>query len=324
MFYKTSHTSKHKDSGKDRQYCSIRCLVVDMQEFKIDLNSVKVVDITTEKLINANTAFYVVGSKIRGTMTKISKLAFARKSEADIFAKKMGGEIVDFKTALEMAKKSLEKDIIMVTKRKQKKMYPMGKKIFKKMCNQKIDPTNYNEINQLKADIKLKKLCGNLKHPKKLQAVALYLWEVKRFGDREKIDAIKISKDEKCPVCGMFVYKYPRWVAQIEIKDKHHLSFDGVKDLMKFYFDPAKWGDKFKGMEKSFGKILVTDYYSQKVIDGKKAFYVINSDILGPMGNELIPFKNKNDAQNFKNDHRGKKIIEFNKITKEVIYKLDK
>ena len=324
MFYKTSHTSKHKDTHKDRQYCSIRCLVVDMKEFKIDLKDIKVDDVVSEKLIDANSAFYVVGSKVMGTMTKVSKLAFAKKADAEAFVKKRGGKIVNFATALDLAKKSLKNDIAMTNMKKKKKMYPMGKKIFTKMCNQKIDPTKYNEINELKADIKAKKLCGNLKHPKKFQAVALYLWEVKRFGDRANLDTIKVTKDEKCPVCGMFVYKYPRWAAQIEIKNKHHFSFDGVKDLMKFYFEPAKWGDKFKDIKKDFGKISVTDYYSQKKIDGKKAFFVIGSDILGPMGNELIPFANESDAKSFKSDHRGKKIVKFSEITKESIYQLDK
>ena len=34
-------------------------------------------------------------------------------------------------------------------------------------------------------------------------------------------------------------------------------------------------------------------------IDGKKAFYVIRSDIYGPMGHEFIPFSSKEDAQTF-------------------------
>lgn len=30
---------------------------------------------------------------------------------------------------------------------------------------------------------------------------------------------IEISKQDRCPVCGMFVYKYPKWVAQIYFSD---------------------------------------------------------------------------------------------------------
>jgi copper chaperone NosL len=312
MFYKTSHTA-HIHNHEPRQYCSMRCLAVDTQEHKIDLEDIKVVDAKTQKLVNASSAFYVVGSSVPGTMSKVSKLAFASKQDAIEFAQKRGGQIVDFKAALSMAQKSLQKDIAMVTKKKEKKMYPMGEKIYNKACSKDIDPNTYLAINDLKSAIKNDKLCKPLKE-KQLQALSLYLWEVKRFGDlKNASDAIHVTKDEKCPVCGMFVYKYPKWAAQIFYKNRHH-SFDGVKDLMKYYFD-HNTGIK---------KVLVTDYYTQKAIDGTKAFYVVGSDIYGPMGHELIPFKSREDAKTFSLDHKGKAIVEFGEITKESVYNLDK
>jgi len=325
MFYKTSHAAQHQD-GKNRQYCSMRCLLVDMQDHDIDLKTIKVVDLKSEKLIDAITAYYVIGSKVSGTMTKVSKLAFAEKEDAQAFVDKMGGEIVNFDTALAAAKKSLKSDIAMVNKKKAKKMYPMGKKIFEQKCDKNINPNKYAQINELKADIKSNKLCGDLNHPKKFQAVALYLWEVKRASGK-KVDAgvIKVGKDEKCPVCGMFVYKYPRWAAQILYQHdghEHHLSFDGVKDLMKFYFEPEKWGN-YKDFKEKISKIRVTDYYAQKAINGKTAFYVLGSDIFGPMGNELIPFEFESDAKTFERDHKGTKIIKFEQMTIEEIYSLD-
>jgi len=184
MFYKTSHASQHKD-GKDRQYCSMRCLLGDMDDHEIDLKTVKVVDVTSEKLIDATTAYYVIGSKVMGTMTKVSKLAFAQKKDAQAFVDKMGGKIVNFDAALAAAKESMKTDIAMTNKKRQKKMIPMGKKIFTKMCDQTIDPNQYKQINKLKADIKSQKLCGNLNNPKKFQAVALYLWEVKRDAKKK-------------------------------------------------------------------------------------------------------------------------------------------
>ena len=46
---------------------------------------------------------------------------------------------------------------------------------------------------------------------------------------------------DKCPVCGMFVAKYPDFVDQIVFKDGTHAFFDGVKDMMKYYFDLPKY-----------------------------------------------------------------------------------
>ncbi len=325
MFYKTSHAAK-LPSGEDRQYCSMHCLVVDMKEYDIDLDSVKVVDAKSEKLINAKDAHYVMYSKVKGTMSYVSKIAFENRSDAQEFMKKYSGRIVAFNEALQQTKDSLESDIKKQNSKKDKKVYPMGKKIFEAKCKKDIDLTNYLEINELKAAIKNEKLCKSLKE-KQLQALSKYLWEVKRFGDLDSIeDTIKVEANEKCPVCGMFVYKYPKWAAQIYYDHNghtHHYSFDGVKDMMKFYFDPMRYGDYKDSKKQNISKILVTDYYSQKAIDGKKAYYVIGSDVYGPMGDELIPFKSLDEAKVFKADHVGLEILKFDQIDQKKVYSLD-
>jgi nitrous oxide reductase accessory protein NosL len=329
MFYKTSHAVVLKD-GKKKQYCSIRCLVADWPHIKDNIKDILVVDAKSGKLIDAKSAYYVVGSKVKGTMSMVSKIAFAKESDAKAFQKEFGGKITDFDTVFKMAKKSLKKDSKMVLKKKQKMMYPMGKKIYAKMCKP-IDVDSFNRINELKAAIKTKKLC-KLRNEKQLQAVALYLWDVKgghlkkgkcsHNGGALKTD---LSKKDKCPVCGMFVYKYPKWAAFIYYKKDgklNYFAFDGVKDMMKFYFEPSKWG-KYSGVKGNIKKIIVRDYYSLKPILAKSAWYVVGSNVYGPMGNELIPFKTEASAKNFLADHKGKKILRFNEITKELVYKLD-
>ena len=327
-YYKTSHTSTLQN-GTHRQYCSIACLAKDKEEYGIDSNNIKVVNAKTEKLINAKNAFYVIGSKINGTMSKVSKIAFSNKEEAQEFIKKYKGKLSTFNEALKEAKNSLKEDQKILKIKKKKKIYPKGKKIFEKRCDQDIDPTMYLEINELKADIKNNKLCKKL-NESQLQAVSLYLWDVKRFGNLSHIEnPIEIKNTDKCPVCGMFVKKYPRWVAQIIYlhgEHEHKFSFDGVKDLMKFYFDPKKWlssENKHPISKEKIKNILVTDYYSQKPIDGSSAYYVIGSDVYGPMGHELIPFEDETDAKTFKKDHNGIKIIKFEKINEKEVYKLD-
>lgn len=217
-------------------------------------------------------------------------------------------------------------DNVISQSKKEKYIYPKGKKIFDAKCKKNIDFTKFTEMDELKSAIKSEHICKPLKE-KYLQSVTLYLWEVKRVNKADtKDDKVIITPDEKCPVCGMFTYKYPRWATQIFYTiDKHHThySFDGVKDLMKFYFQPRKWGKYSDAKRKNITKILVTDYYTQKGIDGREAFYVIGSDVYGPMGNELIPFKNKDDAKTFKKDHYAKSIINFKDITEEDVYKLD-
>jgi len=189
---------------------------------------------------------------------------------------------------------------------KNKKIYPMGEKIYNKKCKN-IDIKKYKTLKDMQKSIKSEALCQAL-NSKYFEALSLYLWEVKRTQNSKKENIIEVSKKEKCPICGMFVYKYPQWVTQIFYKNNHY-SFDGMKDLMKFYLK------KSDGIE----KILVRDYYSQNVIEAREAFFVIGSDIYGPMGEELIALQTQEEAKDFKRDHFGKSILEFSEITQELM-----
>jgi nitrous oxide reductase accessory protein NosL len=52
-----------------------------------------------------------------------------------------------------------------------------------------------------------------------------------------------------------------------------------------------------------------------KHIDGRAAFYVIGSDVMGPMGKELVPFASEAAARDFLKDHRGQRVLTFKEIT---------
>ena len=67
----------------------------------------------------------------------------------------------------------------------------------------------------------------------------------------------------------------------------------------------------------------VKEYYSLAMIDARSAFFVSGSDVHGPMGNELVPFGTEKDAASFKLDHRGKRILRFNEITRKTIQSLN-
>ncbi|MBN2826273.1 MAG: nitrous oxide reductase accessory protein NosL [Campylobacterales bacterium] len=323
--HQATHHQAKLSNDRQRHYCSLRCLVVDTLEYGV--KDIQVRDYASHRLIDANQSFYVVGSSLQGVHSKISKIAFLSHKEALDFAKQKGGSVKDFKEAFQIAHDSLEADNAYFKTIKTKKIYPMGKKIYTQKCKSfPINLSDFLEIDEAQNYIVQHKLCPNL-NVKHFEALSLYLWEQHRHNLLESIEnKVAVGKDEKCPVCGMFTYKYPRWATQIVFmrsQNEERLSFDGVKDLMKFYFEPSKWGRYEHVNAQSITKILVTDYYSQKAIDAKSAFYVIGSDIYGPMGHELIPFATLDDAQSFKDDHRGRHIVKFDALTPKMIYELD-
>jgi copper chaperone NosL len=123
-----------------------------------------------------------------------------------------------------------------------------------------------------------------------------------------------IPAEGKCHVCGMFVAKYPPWITQLKSSDGKIFMFDGVKDMMAFYFEPEKYGG-----DATIQNVYVKDYYSLEYMDGKKAYYVNGSNVMGPMGHELIPFNSMDAAKNFMKDHHGKMVMTFDKITLEMV-----
>jgi nitrous oxide reductase accessory protein NosL len=137
-------------------------------------------------------------------------------------------------------------------------------------------------------------------------------------GDRKPI---KPSAKDKCPVCGMFVAKYPDFLAEILFKDGSSAFFDGTKDMLKYYFNLKKYQPS-KSIS-DIDSIYVTNYYDLTLTDGLSAYYVLGSDIYGPMGRELIPFGKEADAKEFMKDHQGKSVLKFKEITDKVIRTLD-
>jgi nitrous oxide reductase accessory protein NosL len=132
---------------------------------------------------------------------------------------------------------------------------------------------------------------------------------------------IKPSPKDKCPVCGMFAAKYPDFVAEIVFKDGTYAVFDGAKDLFKYYLDLTRYNPSKKPSD--IRSIFVTDYYAVKATDAVSAFFVVGSDVYGPMGRELIPFVTENDAQEFMRDHAGKQVLRFGDVNAEVLKTLD-
>jgi len=234
-FYKTSHTHEN------HQYCSIHCLYESTQG--VIPQDAKVVDTITLALIDVKKAYYVVGSKVRGTMTRTSSYAFGNEKDALLFVSDNGGKVMNFAEAYAVASEDFPKEFA-----KSNALAPVTK--------------------------------------------------------------IEVPKDAKCPICGMFVAKYPQWVALYDGEKKFY--FDGVKDMMKYVY----------ARKLSSDKLYVSDYYKLSKLEASKAFYVIGSNVYGPMGSELIPFATQEEALSFSRDHNGQKVIGFDEITEVLVKNL--
>lgn len=117
MFWKTSHALKLKDNTYI-QFCSIRDMAKYEKDNQVDVQEYLAVDVPSEKLMDASQMYYVVGSSIKGTMSKVSKLAFKNKQDAINFQKQYGGKIKNFEETKAFTLEILQDDIEMIKKKK--------------------------------------------------------------------------------------------------------------------------------------------------------------------------------------------------------------
>ena len=146
-------------------------------------------------------------------------------------------------------------------------------------------------------------------------AVGLSLPTAATAGDR--LEPRVPGERDRCPVCGMFVAPHPEWIAQIVHDDGSTVFFDGPKDLFRFLLAPA---DATPGAaDREIAAVFVTGYYDRKAIDARTASFVVGSDVLGPMGAELVPHASLDEASEFSRDHRGLRIVDYDEVTPELI-----
>lgn len=119
----------------------------------------------------------------------------------------------------------------------------------------------------------------------------------------------------------MFIAKYPDWVVTVIFKDSSALFFDGAKDFFTYYHNMQKYTPS--RMQPSIAAITVNDYYTLKPVDARQSFFVIGSDVYGPMGKELVPFGKAADAQAFLKDHKGKKVLRFSDVTPAILKSME-
>jgi nitrous oxide reductase accessory protein NosL len=120
----------------------------------------------------------------------------------------------------------------------------------------------------------------------------------------------------------MFVAKYPEWIAGVTFRDGSRAVFDGAKDLLKFWLEPARFLPSRRAEDVS--AMFVTDYYTLAPVAARDAFFVAGSDVLGPMGKELVSFASADAAEEFRRDHHGARLLRFEQVTEELIRSLDR
>jgi len=130
--------------------------------------------------------------------------------------------------------------------------------------------------------------------------------------------AVVMESGDECHLCGMLITRFDGPKGEVFRKETgdHVLKFCSTLDMFSYYLDPENKRNVAQmfvhDMSKMpWGSDSIDDKY---FIDAKTAYYVVDSEKTGAMGQTLASFSKQSDAQAFATEFGGQ-VITFKDIT---------
>ncbi len=155
-----------------------------------------------------------------------------------------------------------------------------------------------------------------------MKKISVILFLIVLFGmtNWASSQPIKIESHKKCPLCGMYPARYPKFNCQIIFKDGSYEAFDSAIGLLVYLLFPDNTEIKLKPI----AKIYFKDYLKESWREAGKTFFVTGSEVKGPMGIQFLPVDSEQAAEELKKQEKGKDIIHFKKINRQYMIKAAK
>lgn len=116
-----------------------------------------------------------------------------------------------------------------------------------------------------------------------------------------------IPPEARCPVCGMYPARFPRWAAQLIFTDGAAHFFDSAVDLFLYLADSTPFDKQHR--REDVAALYVTDFGGQGWVDARQAYFVTGSQARGPMrGADLPAFARAEAAAAYVAEHGGRVI----------------
>jgi len=133
---------------------------------------------------------------------------------------------------------------------------------------------------------------------------------------------IKQLEQKLDPTYEIPLKQFPKWHCEAVLKNGKKVEFISVKSMMQVYFH-QQYFQKHKLLDDDIQSLYVKDFISGQKIDAKKAVYLFGSRMIGPHGDDLIPFSSEANAKLFIMKNGGTKILPYEKLTIGLMRYLD-
>ena len=111
---------------------------------------------------------------------------------------------------------------------------------------------------------------------------------------------------QRCELCGMRIDASSGWRAGARSADGER-RFDTPKCLFRYHHQ--------HGAREPW----VIEYYSQERRPARDLFYVIGTDLEGPMGRDLVPVAGREAAERLMREHHGTRVLAFGEVTEAIV-----
>ncbi len=153
---------------------------------------------------------------------------------------------------------------------------------------------------------------GRIKPAIQLLVLLLFMAACSKSDKPVDIKPIKLDRSISCAVCGMIPVDFPGAKGQIHYSSGKVDSFCSTLDMFTFYLQPDRPKNISAVFVNDMGK---ADWFHPEGhwINGKETHYVLGGDVMGPMGEALVPFSELSVARGYVEDHGGK-IARFDDV----------
>lgn len=137
----------------------------------------------------------------------------------------------------------------------------------------------------------------------------------------DPIAARPVPAEARCPVCGMYPARYPRWAAQLIFKDGKALFFDSPLELFRFLLDMGHYHDAHGPDD--VARAYVSDAGDGRWISIVEAHFVEGSELLGPMHSADLPAFAELEAAEAFVAERGGRLVRVEQVTLDLLHALE-
>ncbi len=116
------------------------------------------------------------------------------------------------------------------------------------------------------------------------------------------------AQPDRCDNCGMRIDPHSGWRAGGVSNTGQQVAFDTPKCLFRYHHQHG-----------GVGQPWAIEYYSQERRPARHLFYVLGTDLSGPMGRDLVPVEGREAALRLKRDHHGEQVLAFDEVSLEIV-----